>query len=102
MVVLLSGKITGYPYYKEDFQRAQNTLEQMGHIVLSPLFLPDGLTYDDYMVITRSFCYVCEAIYMLDGWELSNGATIEYELAKSLGKQIWYESEEEEQPVGIY
>ncbi len=27
----------------------------------------------------------CDALYMLDGWENSKGAIIEFELAKSLG-----------------
>ncbi len=32
-----------------------------------------------------------DAIYMLKGWEHSKGSKAELELAKSLGKQIYYE-----------
>jgi hypothetical protein len=36
----------------------------------------------------------CDAIYMLDGWENSKGANIEYQYAKDNGLDICYESEE--------
>jgi nucleoside 2-deoxyribosyltransferase len=34
----------------------------------------------------------CDAIYMLDGWENSKGATAEIGLAKALGKEIIYQN----------
>ena len=43
--------------------------------------------YGDLELLRR-----CDAIYMLIGWQNSIGATSEYELAKSLNKQIYEES----------
>ena len=33
----------------------------------------------------------CEGIYMLQGWEDSQGARIEHAVAKELGKAVFYE-----------
>jgi hypothetical protein len=35
----------------------------------------------------------CDRIYMLEGWEKSRGAKIEYNLARDLGMKIMYEKE---------
>ena len=44
---------------------------------------------------TKKIIYVarCDAIYMLDGWEESEGATAEHKLAEELGQEIFYEYE---------
>ena len=44
------------------------------------------LTYDEYMNLDLQLLDMCGAVYMLDGWEKSKGACIEYgyALAKDL------------------
>lgn len=46
-------------------------------------------TYSEYMHICLELIKMCDAIYMMPGWETSKGATKEYEYAKKLGLIIY-------------
>ena len=41
----------------------------------------------------------CDAIYMLPNWEVSNGATLEREIAKTLGLEIVYERQPQHRDI---
>ena len=99
MKIYISGAITGTTNYIERFGRAEQELTAEGYSVVNPVKvnaqLPDDTSYDEYM--NMSFCMLdmCDAIYMLNGWEESRGANREYGYAIAKGKEVIFESEED-------
>ncbi len=52
----------------------------------------DGaVTYDQFLSGDLEMVGRCDALYMLEGWQGSKGATIEHEFAKGRGIPIYYE-----------
>ena len=91
MRVYLSGPISENPNYIEDFSSIEDLLNRQGFEVINPVRLSNaysGLSYKAYMQIDFMLLNVCDAIYMLDGWKTSKGASLEYLLAKEMKKQI--------------
>lgn len=89
MRIYISGPITNVPDFKEKFAKAERKLkaEYPDAVIINPTVLSDlPLTYDEYMELDLRLLDMCGAIYMLDGWEKSKGACIEYgyALAKDL------------------
>ena len=96
MRVYISGAITGVANYKEVFKKAKEELEAKGHEVINPAAMDEilpQLTWEEYMVIDIALLSVCEAIYMLKGWENSRGANQEYIYAYTKGMKIMVEGE---------
>lgn len=93
------------PYRAGDLQGILNNIKRarrvaarlwgQGWAVICPhsnTALFDGLANDsvwlkgDLEILSR-----CDAVYMMDGWELSEGASQEHTLATMLNKEIIYE-----------
>jgi len=95
MRVYIAGAMTGKFYYKEPFMKAEKLLRELGHIVVNPAYLPEGL--EDYFEINKAMIDQCDSIYVLSGSENSVGTKKEVEYCKSkgweAGKQIIYEPE---------
>ena len=90
-VIYIAGPIKGHENYRNRFWHARKYLEGRGWIVLNPSVLPWGMPEDKYMPICLAMLEQADAIYMLEGWEDSSGATIEYLTAAYQGKQILLE-----------
>lgn len=94
----ISGAITGTDDYMERFAQAEKELTERGYSVINPAKvnaqLPDDTTYDEYMKMSLTMLDMCDYIYMLAGWKNSNGAWLEYQYAKTLGKNIIFEEGE--------
>lgn len=99
MKVYISGKITGDTDYKQKFDRAAEFLCNIGHEAINPTVIDAQLTYDEYMRIDLAMLSVCDAIYLLDGWEDSNGANIEYNAAKQKGLRVYFQGQDEEKLI---
>lgn len=90
-VIYIAGPIKGHADYIERFCEAQLHLERQGFVVLTPADLPEDMPEDRYMPICLAMLEQADAVYMLNGWETSKGASVEYLLAQYQGKQILYE-----------
>ena len=99
MKVYISGKITDLQIEEafKIFERAELIISANGYIPVNPMKVnkhTEGKTWEEYMLDDIRVLFDCEAIYMLDNWEESTGARIEYQIAKELGMQIIFEEEQ--------
>ena len=98
-VIYLAGPISG-PLMLENRQRfydveAKVLTQWFGSIekvILNPATLPLGLTQQDYMSICLPMLYAADSVVMLEGWEQSAGACIEFDMAKKCGKRVLSEA----------
>ena len=94
MVVYIAGKMTGLPDLgRPKFQAAAKKLRDDGFVVLNPAELPDGMPGDSYMPICLAMVGVADAVFLLNGWRDSPGATLERNYAQYQGKLIIEEGE---------
>lgn len=93
MKVYISGPITGVPDYKEKFEEAKRKLIAEGHAVFNPaeVCLGENATWEDYMRVDVKALCDCDAIFMMNGWQLSKGARVENYLAIKLGLLVMNE-----------
>ena len=100
--IYISGAITNDPDYMKRFIKAETDIyfevakRNMDFTsVINPAKvnsnLPLDFSHDDYMHVCFAMLDVCQAIYMLKGWEYSKGARMEHIYAKNLGLEIYYE-----------
>ena len=93
--IYISGQISGLTpdEYRANFLEAARQLHAQGYEVINPIFNGVDATqpWQVNMKADIRLLLECDAIYMLPNWELSNGATLEREIAKALGFVIEYE-----------
>ena len=94
--IYISGQITGLPYDEafKKFAKAEKHLKNHGYAVVNPMtHVPHNETWSwfDYMSEDIKLLGKCESIYMLKGWQKSDGARIEYKIAIRKNKKIIYE-----------
>ena len=58
--------------------------------------MPTDTTYEQYMAMSFTMLDMCDTIYMMQGWEQSNGAKKEIIKSKELGLKILYQVIEED------
>ena len=87
----ISGKITGLPkeVYMERFSECADMLSNMYDPVVVLIDAP--LTWHEYMEIDLAILSLCDHIFMMRGWEDSEGAKLEHQKAKMLGIDVMYE-----------
>lgn len=96
--IYISGKVTGTTDYKERFAKAEKKLHEMfpNALIANPVRVTepiDTFSYATCMEVDLALLRHCEAIYMLSGWEDSEGAKIEYAFAKMYFLKIMKESD---------
>jgi hypothetical protein len=91
--VYISGKIGDDPIGRKPFfDHAEGYLRRQGFLPVNPMWISaSGLTYAEYMKIDIRMLLDCDAIYMLQGWESSPGATEEKRVAQLCGLRVMYE-----------
>jgi hypothetical protein len=91
-VVFIAGPMTGYHNLnRSEFNTEAGILEDRGFTVLNPAILPDGLLHGQYLQITLAMLEQADAIFLLNGWEKSTGATREFDRACELGLLFLYQ-----------
>lgn len=83
--IYIAGKITGDPDYREKFARLAAYFEGIGHTVLNPAILPEGMTPLEYMSICLQMMYASDEVVFFPDWTDSKGAQIEHALAEYCG-----------------
>ena len=92
-VAYISGAISSDPNYKAKFADAETVLMNLGFDVLNPTCVPALLSYEQHMQIDLIFVDACDVVVLLPDWRYSDGAQIEVDRAKALGKEIiFYEN----------
>ncbi len=96
MKVYISGKISGLDFeeVRVKFAEAEEFLNSLGLEAVNPL--KNGLSVDDAWIkhLCRDIEILndCDSIYMMDGWQGSVGACVEYDFAIRTGKTILFAS----------
>lgn len=84
MRVYIAGPMTGYKNFnRKAFFEAAKKLEEIGWEPVHTAGLPDDFTYEEYLERSLAVLEACDAIYLLEGWEESKGALMEYGYARS-------------------
>lgn len=95
MTIFISGKVSGDPDYAMKFERARWDVLPYADAVISPAFLPEkGFTHAAYMRMAAAMLAECGGVYFLPDWQESDGARQEMQLAKKLGKKVFFSIEE--------
>lgn len=93
MKIYIAGRITGNPDYKNQFTEAEYKIKAAGHIPLNPV-KGEGFSYKDYIDMGLCELMKCDAIYLLKGWNRSEGAYLEYTYATTVGLKIFMQEAE--------
>lgn len=95
MRIYISGPITNVPNFKIHFDEAEEELKEKfpGAEIINPtmIVLPESCNHEDYMKIDFMLLDLADAIYMLDGWDKSKGACMEYGYAMAKDLIILYQ-----------
>lgn len=98
MKIYISGPITNNPSYMTDFENAQDYLKiQFPHAeIINPALvnshLPKSTTHKEYMKMSFCMLDMADAIFMMDGWQKSCGASQEYGYSLAKDKIILFEN----------
>lgn len=104
MKVYVSGKITGLEPedYITRFNEAQEFLEAQGYMVMNPASAmaecTAGFSAEEYLHVCYAMIDVCDAVYVLDNWQTSQGARKELRYASDWRKQIVYQDNRTQEP----
>jgi len=112
MIYYIAGPMRGIPFYNfPAFDATDKRLNALGHQVLNPAEMDRQVGFDamtlpessDWSKIPENFSLeecverdldavkACDVIYLLRGWETSEGSKAELAVAKWLGKKVEYE-----------
>ena len=85
--VFLSGPITGVDGYKDRFADAAEVIKALGtNTVFNPAAeIPDSTEHEEAMNICTDKVTTSDCVVVLDGWENSKGALIEYVFSRACG-----------------
>jgi len=95
MKIYISGKMNGYPNYRDKFNEAENKLREIGCDTVNPCTISDVLiqTFSNFnkkpevSVFMRDDIiklWIADGILMLDNWTDSEGAIWEFLIAKKV------------------
>lgn len=81
----ISGAVSSDPNFREKFAKAEAELKSRGYKVINPVKgEKDGKPWQYYMKKDIKKLLKCNGIFLLPDWKTSEGACLEYMIAKSL------------------
>jgi hypothetical protein len=89
--VYIAGKISGLDFdeVKKKFNEAENLLKDKGYDTFNPINLSDNFTtWTEGMKECIKQLLECDAIYLMNDWRLSRGATLEKIISNFLGIEV--------------
>lgn len=97
MKIYIAGPITGTEDYIERFIAANTAIIRKGHEAVNPVFInrviptvgETAISYGHIMNICKALLGACDAIYLMPGWQRSNGARIEHAEAINRGLKFY-------------
>lgn len=96
----ISGPITNDPDYYNKFAKAEYEIYKLGLRPVNPTRLvpvQKNWMWTDYMREDLKLLLTCSYIYMLKGWEDSQGAKVELDLANTLKIKALFQTEIQKQ-----
>lgn len=100
MKIYISGKMRGLPEEESrmKFEAARQYLIELGHDVVNPWDSEKDkeeqcLEWEDYILYDLRIIKHCDALFMLDNWQDSDGAKCEHAFARGRGMEILYEQQ---------
>lgn len=105
MKIYISGKVSGEPLDEviDRFNEAEYIIWRAGHEAVNPTDISHwGFQWDTYMQIARDIILSgdIDVVYMLEGWQQSNGAQAEWLWANSRELPILYQSKADRDKYG--
>lgn len=97
MKIYIAGPISGTTDYEERFEEAERAIQRKGHEAINPVHIRSvietvgahAIRYDKLMNICKALVDACDAIYMMPGWQRSNGARQEHDEAVNHGLKFF-------------
>ena len=97
MKIYIAGPIYGPTDYEERFEEAERAIQRKGHEAINPVHIrsvietvgANAIRYDKLMNICKALVDACDAIYMMPGWQRSNGARQEHDEAVNKGLRFF-------------
>lgn len=90
--IYIAGPITGHHLKKrfKAFELVENKCNELGFNVVNPMKLKHDhdKSWESYMRECIEALIKCDAIYLMQGWEISQGARLEFTIASKLKMQI--------------
>ncbi|WJN74383.1 DUF4406 domain-containing protein [Burkholderia anthina] len=96
MKIYIAGPMTGHPNLNfPTFHAEAARLRALGYEVINPAELNAGPVADwlQCMRVDIKHLVDCDAIAMLEGWQTSRGASLEYTIAMTLGHAVFRAAE---------
>lgn len=97
MKIYISGPVpANYGFYKHPYMLAEARLKLLGHNPFNPSWMnfDDSWSGDERLSVGMAALALCDAIFMLEGWEDSKNAQAEYDYAVKNSKKIFYAGNE--------
>lgn len=94
--IYAAGPMSGYVDHNfPAFHFIARGLRSVGWDVVNPAEFNIGMQNDwkACMVTDIKLLIECDAIFMLNGWKKSKGASLEHHIAKELGLKVYYEND---------
>ena len=90
----ISGKISGEPNYRQNFQKAEDDLRAVTTwSIVNPAKvndqMPADMEYEEYMVMCEAMLSLCDRILLMPDWKTSRGAIFERHYAEIHGLKIY-------------
>lgn len=96
VIVYICGKVSGLPWneVEENFAKAEAYLKSYGFRTINPLKLvnnPNADWKEAMRICIAALVQQAQALYRMKNWTTSDGAWMEYWIAKKLGMPVFLE-----------